>query len=116
MLNCSSGTSLENAIHVKNEANLKNAVNNAPDGKSAIISIDSDIVLTESLRIPDNKDIVMTSNKSNGYYKLNGAPNTITITVESGGVLKLDGVIITHVTGVSWFRCLCYGEWTVYYV
>jgi hypothetical protein len=47
--NGSSGASLENAVHVKNEDELKNAIDNAPAGKTTTIAIDNDITLTRRL-------------------------------------------------------------------
>jgi len=91
----SGGVSLENAVHVKNEEELRNAVNNAPSRGIGVIALGNDISLSSNLIIPTHKDITLTSNKANGYYKLIGAPIS-TITVESGGVLKIDGIIITN--------------------
>ena len=87
------GASLENAVHVKNEEALRNAVKNAPSGESIVIALDNDIVFTDfaRLRIPTNSNITLTSNKATGYYKI-----LRSITVESGGVLNIDGVIITN--------------------
>jgi hypothetical protein len=90
------GASLENAVHVKNEDELKNAINNA-SLKEITIALDNDIILTEALKIIVNKDIILTSNKITGYYKLIGAEGRSTIFVDGGGVLRLDGVIVTHV-------------------
>jgi hypothetical protein len=89
----SSGASLENVVHVKNEEELRNAVKNASSGESIVIALDADIVFTDfaRLRIPANSDITLTSNKATGYYKI-----LRSITVESGGVLNVDGVIITN--------------------
>jgi len=91
-VNNSIGASLKNAIHVKNETELKNAITNTPS-KTTTIALDNDITLTDALTIPANKDITLTSNKVSGYYKLNGATNQSTITVETSGVLKLDACL-----------------------
>ncbi|MDR2202796.1 MAG: hypothetical protein LBE76_00510 [Nitrososphaerota archaeon] len=116
VMNGFSGASLENAVHVKNEAELKNAINNAPDGKPITIALDNDITLTSyeeqsytynyqvaALIIPADKDITLTSNRSNGFYKLIGAVETEnhmdTILVGGGGILRLDGIIVTHKNG-----------------
>ena len=40
------GASLENAVHVKNEDELKNAIDNTPIGGSLTIALDNDITLT----------------------------------------------------------------------
>ena len=94
-LNVSSGVSLENAVYVSNETELRNAINNA--AKPAVIAFGKDIILTDSsLTIPANKDITLTSSKTVGYYKLIGAEDTSTIFVNGGSVLKLDGIIVTH--------------------
>jgi hypothetical protein len=117
-LNGSSGASLENAVHVKNEAELKNAINNAPTGGSTTITLDNDITLTSyetseqytgyiylyhnaTLIFPANKDITLTSNRVNGFYKLIGAVDVPTTLVEGGGTLRLDGIIVTHKNGVT---------------
>jgi hypothetical protein len=116
MMICSSGASLENAVYVKNETELKDANNNVPNGKSSIIALDNDITLTRyeepdytynyqlaTLIIPANKDIALTSNRSSGFYKLIGAVENVnhmnTILVGGGGILRLDGVIVTHKNG-----------------
>jgi hypothetical protein len=89
-VNSSSVASLENAVHVKNEDELKNAILNASVGGSTIIILDNDITpINYGPIIPANKIITLTSNKATGYYKLMSS-----ITVENGGVLKLDGLII----------------------
>jgi hypothetical protein len=67
-----SGAFLENAVHVKNEDELKNAIANTPIGESIIIALDNDIILTSyneqnytynyqvaALVIPANKDITL---------------------------------------------------------
>jgi hypothetical protein len=100
-MNGVSGASLENAVHVKNEDELKNAVDNVSNGKSATIALDNDITLSETVKISDKKDITLTSNKNSGYYKLIGPDGKCTIYVENGGVLRLDGIIVTHAKGAS---------------
>ena len=114
-VNVTSGAFLENAVHVKNETELKDAINNAPDGKSTTIALDNDITLTSydeqnhiynyrvaTLIIPANKDITLTSNKANGFYKLIGAVHQVdTILVGNDGVLRLDGIIVTHKKGAT---------------
>jgi hypothetical protein len=116
MINSSSGASLDNAVRVKNEVELKNAINNTPTGGSTTIALDNDITLTSyeeatydyynyhtgTLVIPVNKDITLTSNRANGFYKLIGAAADIpTILVGGHGVLRLDGIIVTHKSGVA---------------
>jgi predicted outer membrane repeat protein len=90
---------------VSNEMELRNAVNNAVG--TTVIALGNDITLTEQLVIPVNKDITLTSNKESGSYKLIGTSyneygvivggsSVSTITVESNGTLKFDGVSVTH--------------------
>ncbi|MCL1976781.1 MAG: hypothetical protein FWG55_01525 [Candidatus Bathyarchaeota archaeon] len=80
---------------VSNETELKNAVNNAVG--STTIVLDKDIQLTATLIISANKDITLTSNSKSEFFKLIGPNEQSTITVNNDGVLKLDGIIITHV-------------------
>jgi hypothetical protein len=90
-------------IHVRNEGELKKAVYNAESGVPIIIVLNRDISLTGSLAIPADRNITLTSNRQNGFYKIIGADAHSTINVNSNGVLKLDGVIVTHVDGA--FGC-----------
>lgn len=99
-VNGSNGASVENVVHVKNEDELKNAINSA-SSKGIVIALDNDIALAEVLKIPANKDITLTSNRANDFYKLIGADGANTITVEGGGVLRLDGIIVTHANGTE---------------
>jgi len=86
-------------ITTMSETELRAAVNN--DVKSAVITLDSDIQLTKPLIIPTNKNITLTSNNiTNGFYKLIGANKEYTIIVKNDGVLRLDGVVVTHEKGV----------------
>jgi hypothetical protein len=83
---------------VSTETELRNAINNAAG--STIIALNKDITLTETtLTIPAGKEVTLTSNKASGFYKLTGVTNRHTITVDSGGALTLDGIIVTHKTG-----------------
>jgi len=84
---------------VSNKTELENAVNNAVG--HVIIALDRDIQLTESLTIPANKNITLTSSNSrNGFYRLIGANGVSALVVENGGVLRIEGIIVTHETGV----------------
>jgi hypothetical protein len=93
---------------VGNESELRDAVNKAT--RPTVISLDKDISLSEgSLIISANKDITLTSNRENGFYQLIGAfddapyysVNSATVRVEEGGVLRLDGIIVTHTKGIE---------------
>ena len=88
-----------NATHVKTETQLIQAINTATTNTPTIIALDNDITLTKTLTLTNNKQITLTSNKNTTkFYKLIGANNEITITIERG-TLTLDGITITHQTG-----------------
>jgi len=57
------------------------------------------IALSEALVIPINKSITLTSKSNVKFYKLLGANNTSALFVDSGSVLELDGIIVTHGSG-----------------
>jgi hypothetical protein len=87
-----------NALHVKNENELKTAINNAPANKPTMIALDKDISLTDSaLEIPRDKDIILVSEKKTGFWKLIGADNQPTVWVN--GKLTLESIIVTHKDG-----------------
>jgi hypothetical protein len=80
---------------VSNEAELRNAVNAAT--VSTVIALGNDITLTSSaLTIPADKNITLTSNSKNGFYKLIGVDKESTIVIEKRGVLNLEGIVVTH--------------------
>lgn len=93
---------------VSNETELREAISSAPAKTSFTITLNNDITLTDSpLTISANKNIILTSNKATGYYKLVGTAygtaqfmvgevSLSTITVNGGGVLELNGVEVTH--------------------
>ena len=95
-------------VIVRDETELRNAITNAPTNKPTTITLDNDITLTQTtdgqdsndhpanIVIPTDKDITLTSNKANGYYKLTGAVNGIVFWVACKGILRIDGVTITH--------------------
>jgi len=83
---------------VSNEFELRAAVNNAAGPTS--IAFSKDIALTALLVIPTGKDITLTSNRVSGFYKLIGY-SVSTITVEAGGVLRLDGITVTNKSGAG---------------
>jgi hypothetical protein len=86
----------EGKAYVENEKGLINTINNATG--STVIVLNKDIKLTKSLIIPINKNITLTSENA-GFCSLIGANNQSTITVNEGGVLFLDGIVITHNVG-----------------
>jgi len=84
--------------NVSNEMDLREIVNNVME--PTIITLDNDITLTNSaLVIPAGKNITLTSNNGNGFFKLIGANNAETIIVEENCVLILAGIIVTHASG-----------------
>jgi hypothetical protein len=91
--------SLEEAVYVKSEKELTTTIDNAKPNTLLVIALDKDITLTKTLTIPTNKNITLTSKDHNTtFYKLIGADNASAITVNSGGVLTLTGIIVTHET------------------
>jgi len=94
---------LGNVVHVKTETELRNAVYSATSGVSAIIVLDRDIGLTgTTLTIPRGADVSLRSdnelarNSGVEFFRLFSVADVSTITVENGGLLKLDGIIVTH--------------------
>jgi len=90
--------SLEDAVHVTSETDLKAVIDNnsAADNTQIIIALDKDISLTETLTIPTNTDIILTSNQATDFYKLTNTVEGNTITVNAGGRLQISGIIVTH--------------------
>jgi len=82
---------------VSNEVELVNAINSDGAG-SRVIVFNNDIRLMQSLVISVDKNITLTSNNNSGkvFFRLIGADGVSTITINDGGVLTLDGVIVTH--------------------
>ncbi|MCL2642711.1 MAG: hypothetical protein FWD52_04285 [Candidatus Bathyarchaeota archaeon] len=91
--------SLEDAVYVKSESELKTTINNALPNTSIVIALDNDVVLSEELVIPSEKNITLTSSSNSDFYKLIGAYNKNTTLVEDGGRLRIAGIIITHSEG-----------------
>jgi len=89
--------SLDSAVTVEDEATLRVVINEAEG--TTVIALTSDIFLTSSaLNIPVNKNIILTSDKETGFYKLVGAKDHSTIVINRG-TLMLAGVIVTHNRG-----------------
>ena len=82
-------------VNVSTQADLINAVNSATE--PTIIKLTNDISLSTDLYIPSGKVITLRNDGSGGPYKLLGADNYDTITVD--GVLTIDGIIVTHPAG-----------------
>ncbi|MDR0493431.1 MAG: InlB B-repeat-containing protein [Nitrososphaerota archaeon] len=90
------GFSFEDAVPVSNEFELREAVDNATLGIPVTIALTCDIELNASLTISAGKHIVLISYGQNELFRLIGASDADTIIVESGGVLEIAGITITH--------------------
>ena len=98
-------------LHVKSENELRKAVNNVKIGAPIVIILDRDISLTEgALVIPRGIDVTLSSNSELAsdsgveFFKLIGASGSEVLAFEGtnmgdGGVLRIDGIIVTHVNG-----------------
>ena len=87
-------------VPVKSEIELVEAIDGVKIGGSAVIVLDKDIDLTAVIVIPARKNITLTSNDEN-EFKLAGADRASTLYVETGGVLILNGIIVTHANGAD---------------
>ncbi|MCL2134306.1 MAG: hypothetical protein FWH37_01965 [Candidatus Bathyarchaeota archaeon] len=87
-------------IVVSNEIELKNAITDRQFDGPVVIALDKDITITDgSLIISAFTNITLTSNKASGFYKLIGATTAAILQVDSGGILIINGIIITHTNG-----------------
>jgi hypothetical protein len=92
-------TSATPLVLVEDEDTLRTAVSSTLE--PIVIGITNDIVLTgNTLKISADKDIKLTSYGGTDFYRLVSTFNNAVITVEHQGVLRLDGIIITHTSGV----------------
>jgi len=89
---------------------LQTAVDSAPQGKLYVIALTSDITSTSTLSIPSGKNIVlvgligpgggyMIGDQPERYRQLIQICDVPTITVQSGGVMTLAGITVTHSVG-----------------
>jgi hypothetical protein len=87
---------------VSNEMELRNAANTAVE--PTVIALDNDITLTKQLVIPVNKDITLTSTSTSKFFKLIGGDTGRSslgpteyaqAVINVGGVLRLDGIVVT---------------------
>lgn len=88
----------DSIVHVKSETELVKAIVGVKIGGSTVIVLDKDIDLTAAIIIPARKNITLTSNGDN-EFKLSGADRATTLSVETGGTLILDGIVVTHAEG-----------------
>jgi len=86
-------------VYVGDEVALRDAVSNAVE--PTVIIFVADIQLTDTpLNIDASKDITLISSGT-AFFKLIGAPDEYTITVNEGGILVLAGIIVTHPSGTE---------------
>jgi hypothetical protein len=87
-------------ISVVDQDTLRAAVVGAPSGLglSFVIALNANISITGSLVIPVDKNITLT-NANGGNYRLVGVSNNVD-TIVVNGALTLDGITVTHLTGV----------------
>jgi len=100
-------------VHVKSETELVRAIDNIKISGSAVIVLDKDIDLTTTITIPARKNITLTSN-GNNEFKLIGADCAATLYVGTGGVLVLDGIVVTHADGTDGHGVDNYGTVIMY--
>jgi hypothetical protein len=94
-INVDENVSLESAMYVGSEMELRAAINNASPNTPTIIALDRDILLTGlALEIPRDKVITLVSDTAKSSWKLIGAANQETIYV--AGNLTLKNIIVTH--------------------
>ncbi|MCL2135266.1 MAG: InlB B-repeat-containing protein [Candidatus Bathyarchaeota archaeon] len=87
-------------VIVGTETALRNAINNAMTNVPVTIIFTTDIQLINTnspIIIPAGKDITLTNSDSATFFKLIGGNGVNVITVERGGILRIDGIIITHI-------------------
>jgi len=88
------------AVSVGTEAELVAAVANASAGVPVVITFGHDITLTNSLIIPNGKNITLVSS-GDVEFNLFGANERSTVIVNAGGILVLEGIVVTHPSGVK---------------
>ncbi|MDR0460226.1 MAG: autotransporter adhesin family protein [Nitrososphaerota archaeon] len=90
------GASITSDVVVKNEMEILNAISEAPNKKSHIISLSENITLKNSLEIPKNKNITLIAFGGSDAC-LRGSNDIDTIVIKSGGILVLlDNIVVTH--------------------
>ena len=90
--------SVEEAVHVGSEIELRTAINNTAPNIPLTIALDKDVRLTKGALIVgvDQIIILISGGEVVGGCKLFGVEGVSTIVVEGNGTLKLDGVVVTH--------------------
>ena len=88
----------QSQVYVATERELNAAISNMDSNTSAIIVLSRDITLTEPISIYGHKDITLRSD-GDEFFKLLGPADMCTILV-CLGVVRLEGIIVTHAKGV----------------
>jgi len=87
------------SVHVKSEVELRKAIAGVQFGESVVIVLDCDISLIGTITVPVGVDVTLQSNGGVGFFKLFGPNGDAVLGVEGGGVLRLNGVVVTHASG-----------------
>jgi len=90
----------QSQVYVATERELNAAISNMDFNTSAIIVLSRDITLTEPISIYKNKDITLRSD-GDEFFKLLGPANMPAIFVDFLGVVRLEGIIVTHAKEVQ---------------
>ena len=92
-------------VFVGSEGELERVVNNVwwRWGRSVVVALNRDVVLSKPLVISDGRHVTLTSNVAvgDGFFRLVGADNEPVVFVGEGGWLCVDGVVVTHEVGVK---------------
>jgi len=86
----------DDVVSVGDEIELRAVINNATLGIPVNVALKCDITLSESLVISADKHIVLMSDGMDEFFRLIGASGTDTLIIDSGGVLELAGINVTH--------------------
>jgi hypothetical protein len=98
------------SVRVKSASELRDAVNKAEVGVPINIALTNDISLGPALTIPAGADITLTSTTGGkGFFRLIGLDGQNVITVEDGGRLTLNGIIVSHEIGSTGYGVGVYG-------
>ncbi|MDR2720298.1 MAG: hypothetical protein LBC03_05805 [Nitrososphaerota archaeon] len=82
-------------VVVNTETELKNVTNMATG--STVIALNGDIILTETYTVSNKNITLISNNNNNAKFKLIG-PNVSSTIHVNGGMLTLNGIIVTHET------------------
>ncbi|MDR0372129.1 MAG: bacterial Ig-like domain-containing protein [Nitrososphaerota archaeon] len=96
-----------NIVPVRDQAMLRSAVSEAATSRVPVVIVfENDITLTgTALTILRDANVTLTSDSALAsasgveFFRLLGVVGANTILVDGGGILKLDGIIVTHASG-----------------